>query len=137
MKELPRFIKVNGHVYRLAADPKLDALKEKLQQQKQQKQDAAQQQKQEQTDTSNQMLDKLRINVAGAAIKAYVAAFNEWATKEFKMPPPTKGDPNNKLHAFVAFKDAFTTKSPALVETALAKAAELLQVPVTASTRKR
>jgi hypothetical protein len=38
-KQLPQYIKVNGHVYRLAAEPNLDELKQKLLKQKQDKQD--------------------------------------------------------------------------------------------------
>jgi hypothetical protein len=130
-KQLPRYIKVNGHVYKLAAEPAVDP-KAKLEQTKQK----LQQQQQEKQDATTQSLDKVRITLASQFVKAYTETLQEWV-KGFNMPPPTKGDANSALHAYVAFKDAFLEKSQEITNTALTKMAQMLRVPVNANTRKR
>lgn len=137
-KKLPRFIRVNGHVYKLAqppaAAPEKKPIPEKLQQMKQK----LQEKQQEKKDVTQQQLDKMKINLTAGLVRAFSDELNEWV-KTFTMPPPTKGeDPKtNALHAFVAFKDAFLEKNKEITEKALKKAAEILRVPVEASVRKR
>jgi hypothetical protein len=132
-KALPRFIKVHGRVYKLAAELQ-PAVQQKLEKIKQK----SQQERQETMETEEQKAAKLKISLATVLVKAFSNELGAWV-KTFNMPPPTKGEKPeiNAQHAFIAFKDAFLAKSKEITDKALNKAAEVLKVPVTASTRKR
>jgi signal recognition particle GTPase len=127
-KQLPQYIKVNGHVYRLAAEPKLDELKQKLLKQKQDTQESKEFKQSWEKDDRASHADQMRRNVGVGVVNVLVK--NLSSTPLDLSAAKTPADIYNKI------REQLIARVNQVLETVNTKTLRQEHRPV-ASTRRR
>lgn len=127
-KQLHKYIKVKGHVYRLANEPKLDELKQKLLKQKQDTQESKEFKQTWEKEDQTSQLDQMRRNVGAGVVKVLV--------KSLSSTPLDLSAAKTAADMYNTIREQLVARVNQVLETVSTKALKQEHRPV-ASTQRR